>query len=91
MSGEWRKTQIRHILLAARSLRELDASQVLAVKARIELDLRIGSAFTRFLTLLLQSLPELSNTVVSYGNHLYSGSATNICRVLSVSHTWFCS
>lgn len=53
---------------AARSLIELDERQANAVAARIELDLRIGAAFTRLLTLQLQNLhSSLDKQVISYG------------------------
>jgi DNA topoisomerase-3 len=39
-----------------------------AVSARIDLDLRIGAAFTRLTTMTLQNrAPELANSVISYG------------------------
>lgn len=66
-----------HILSAARRLVALDEKQVDAVNARIELDLRIGYAFTRFLTLNLRPLGgPMSKLTLSYGksesdaNHL---------------------
>jgi DNA topoisomerase IA len=58
----------RHILNAARNLVMLDEKQVNAVAARIELDLRIGYAFTRFLSNNLKSMGEpLASLVISYG------------------------
>lgn len=61
-------TTPRHILSAARRLTALDDRQVDAVSARIELDLRIGYAFTRFLTLNLRPLGgPLSKLTLSYG------------------------
>ncbi|KAL2263221.1 hypothetical protein VTK26DRAFT_7715 [Humicola hyalothermophila] len=58
-----------HILSAARRLVELDEKQVDAVSARIELDLRIGYAFTRFLTLNLRLLGgPMSQLTISYGS-----------------------
>ncbi|KAK4106616.1 prokaryotic type I DNA topoisomerase [Parathielavia hyrcaniae] len=58
-----------HILTAARRLVALDDKQVDAVSARIELDLRIGYAFTRFLTLNLRPLGgPLSQLTLSYGS-----------------------
>ncbi|WPJ63553.1 hypothetical protein SMAC4_00168 [Sordaria macrospora] len=58
-----------HILSAARRPVPLDERQAEAVAARIELDLRIGSAFTRFLTLSLQRLGgPLDGLVLSYGS-----------------------
>ncbi|CAH1767113.1 3439_t:CDS:10 [Entrophospora sp. SA101] len=47
----------------------LDMNQSDAVDARIELDLRIGAAFTRYQTLSIQHLfPELQKQVISYGS-----------------------
>ncbi|KAL2107774.1 hypothetical protein VUR80DRAFT_4763 [Thermomyces stellatus] len=58
-----------HILSAARRLVSLDEKQVNAVDARIELDLRIGFAFTRFLTNSLRPLGgPLVERVLSYGS-----------------------
>ncbi|KAL2868656.1 DNA topoisomerase 3 [Aspergillus lucknowensis] len=62
-------TERAHILNAARSLGDLDERQANAVAARIELDLRIGAAFTRLLTLQLQPLHDsLQNHTISYGS-----------------------
>ncbi|KAJ1952412.1 DNA topoisomerase, partial [Linderina pennispora] len=53
---------------AMQSPRELDMQLVAAVEARTELDLRIGSALTRFQTLRLQSRFEpIKDRLVSYG------------------------
>jgi hypothetical protein len=53
---------------AARNPIDLDDRQVDAVAARIELDLRIGYAFTRFQTKLIQALGgPLAEAMVSYG------------------------
>ncbi|SPO00529.1 related to DNA topoisomerase III [Cephalotrichum gorgonifer] len=58
-----------HILSAARRLVTLDERQVSAVNARIELDLRIGFAFTRFITISLRTLGgPLVEKVLSYGS-----------------------
>ncbi|KAM0483260.1 hypothetical protein ACHAPX_002710 [Trichoderma viride] len=58
-----------HVLTAARRLVELDEKQVNAVSARIELDLRIGYAFTRFITNNLKHLGgPLAELVLSYGS-----------------------
>jgi DNA topoisomerase-3 len=58
----------RHILHAARNPIDLDDRQVDAVSARIELDLRIGYAFTRFQTKLIQPLGgALADAMISYG------------------------
>ncbi|CAI4211807.1 unnamed protein product [Parascedosporium putredinis] len=57
-----------HVLSAARHLVMLDERQVHAVEARIELDLRIGFAFTRFITNSLRALGgPLEDKVLSYG------------------------
>lgn len=57
-----------HVLNAARHLVMLDEKQVNAVSARIELDLRIGYAFTRFLSNNLKSMGEpLTAMTLSYG------------------------
>ena len=61
-----------HILQAAQRLTPLDEKQVDAVNARIELDLRIGFAFTRFLTTGLRVLGgPLAELVLSYGRKIY--------------------
>ncbi|RDW83380.1 DNA topoisomerase [Coleophoma crateriformis] len=58
-----------HILQAARNPIDLDDRQVNAVATRIELDLRIGYAFTRFQTNLLRTLGgPLAEAMISYGS-----------------------
>ncbi|KAJ2897379.1 DNA topoisomerase [Zalerion maritima] len=58
-----------HIMQAVSRLGELDYKQVAAVAARMELDLRTGYAFTRFLTLGLRPLGgPLSGNTISYGS-----------------------
>ncbi|KAI1402226.1 prokaryotic type I DNA topoisomerase [Hypoxylon fuscum] len=58
-----------HIMNASRNLVNLDQKQVNAVASRIELDLRIGYAFTRFLTLNLRTLGgPLAELMLSYGS-----------------------
>lgn len=53
---------------ASRNLIDLDLRQVNAVASRIELDLRIGYAFTRFLTTSLRVLGgPFQNLLLSYG------------------------
>lgn len=53
---------------AIRSLRPIHMGMVDAVVARSELDLRLGAAFTRFQTLLMQSKYSDVGGVVSYGS-----------------------
>ena len=56
------------MIRAAQNPINLDERQVNAVAARIELDLRIGLAFTRFTTLTLQVLGgDVRERVLSYG------------------------
>ncbi|KAI1313657.1 DNA topoisomerase [Xylaria venustula] len=58
-----------HIISASKNLINLDHKQVNAVASRIELDLRIGYAFTRFLTISLRSLGgPFQNLLLSYGS-----------------------
>ncbi|KAK2747050.1 DNA topoisomerase [Onygenales sp. PD_40] len=62
-------TERAHVLQAAANPIELDECQANAVAARIELDLRIGAAFTRLQTLQLKSLGGvLEDRVISYGS-----------------------
>jgi DNA topoisomerase-3 len=56
-----------HIIRAAQHPVDLDARQAAAVSARIELDLRIGAAFTRWQTMLLQNINGLEEKLLSYG------------------------
>ncbi|ODA80100.1 hypothetical protein RJ55_03058 [Drechmeria coniospora] len=58
-----------HVLSAARRLVNLDQNQINAVSTRIELDLRIGYAFTRFITNSLRTLGgPLAELTLSYGS-----------------------
>ncbi|KAG5519345.1 hypothetical protein PMAC_001970 [Pneumocystis sp. 'macacae'] len=57
-----------HILKAAHQPFNIDQKQVNAVAARIEFDLRVGSAFTRFQTLSLQNFEPLAKEIISYGS-----------------------
>ena len=60
-----------HVLQAARAPVELDDNQANAVAARIELDLRIGAAFTRLQTLQLQAVVSaLRDKIISYGKSI---------------------
>lgn len=59
----------RHVIQAAQAPIDMDERQVNAVSARIELDLRIGAAFTRMQTLELQRLSgNLKDQTISYGS-----------------------
>ena len=53
---------------AINNLVEPDKKVSDAVDVRQELDLRIGAAFTRFQTMRLQRIPELSQMLISYGS-----------------------
>ena len=58
----------RHVIRAAQNPINLDERQVNAVAARVELDLRIGYAFSRFSTLTLQTMGgDLGDKTISYG------------------------
>lgn len=51
---------------------ELNWREAEAVDARMELDLRIGAAFTRFQTLTFQQrFRELKDRIISYGDDLW--------------------
>lgn len=64
-----------HILNAAKNLRDLDQKQVDAVSARIDLDLRTGYAFSRFLTTSLQRMGgPLQQATISYGMCITMGN-----------------
>ena len=57
-----------HVIQAAQRLVNLDDKQVDAVATRIELDLRIGYAFTRFMTNNLRPLGgPMGDIMLSYG------------------------
>ncbi|ETI22040.1 hypothetical protein G647_06111 [Cladophialophora carrionii CBS 160.54] len=67
--ARFNNTEKAHIVLAAHSPIDMDERQVSAVAARIELDLRIGSSFTRLQSLELQPLSDkLQDQVISYGS-----------------------
>jgi DNA topoisomerase III len=62
-------TERAHVIHAANHPIEIDSRQAKAVAARIELDLRIGAAFSRLQTLRLQDVsPQLADQVISYGS-----------------------
>ncbi len=67
----------------------LDYRQVAAVNARLELDLRIGAAFTRFQTMTLQRQIEMIGTekkLISYGIRSTFFCHPLIVRILSISN-----
>lgn len=67
--AKFSNTERAHVLHAANHPIDLDERQARAVAARIELDLRIGAAFTRLQTLRLQGLsPQLADKTISYGS-----------------------
>ena len=86
----------RQIHNAAQHPVELDKRQADAVEARMILDLKVGAAFTRLQTLILQSQVQQvaqSEGVVSYGTVLCefpSGWVDISSRSLSIPYTWFC-
>ncbi|XRM38142.1 DNA topoisomerase [Aspergillus tubingensis] len=80
-------TEKAHVLHAARSLIELDDLQANAVAARIELDLRIGAAFTRLQTLQLKPLSAaLEDTIISYGSCQFPTLGFVVDRYLRVKN-----
>jgi DNA topoisomerase-3 len=61
----------REVFRAWQNLAYPNEKDSLAVDVRMELDLKIGAAFTRFQTKRLQSkFSGLQGDVISYGNHL---------------------
>ena len=85
---------IRQIHHAAQHPVELDRRQADAVEARILLDLKVGAAFTRLQTLILQGrVPQIEaeKSVVSYGqlNSWYLHPIWPLSlRPMSVSNPW---
>lgn len=67
--AKFSNTERNHVVQAANNPINIDERQANAVAARIELDLRIGAAFTRMQCLQLQNLTEkLKDTLLSYGS-----------------------
>ncbi|KAI1931477.1 DNA topoisomerase [Ophidiomyces ophidiicola] len=67
--AKFSNTEKAHVMRAAKNPINLDERLANAVAARIELDLRIGAAFTRLLTLQLGTLGDpLSKRLISYGS-----------------------
>jgi len=63
-----------------RNLGALDVRQSDAVDARIELDLRIGAAFTRFQSLTLNRFADLQGKTISYGTRAALLSRRGLAR-----------
>jgi DNA topoisomerase-3 len=65
-------TLLRHVIQASQNPIQLDDAQANAVAARIELDLRLGAAFTRMQTLALQNMIPVQGDergkLISYGS-----------------------
>lgn len=67
--AQFSNTERAHVIRAAQNPVNLDERQANAVAARMEIDLRLGAAFTRFQTLCLQNMgEELQDRIISYGS-----------------------
>ncbi|KAJ5095670.1 hypothetical protein NUU61_005026 [Penicillium alfredii] len=85
--AKFSNTERAHVLRAAREPIELDEYQANAVAARIELDLRIGAAFTRLQTLQLQAVvAALKERVISYGSCQFPTLGFVVDRYLRVQN-----
>ncbi|KAJ5888423.1 hypothetical protein N7495_008464 [Penicillium taxi] len=85
--AKFSNTERAHVLRAAREPVELDNFQANAVAARIELDLRIGAAFTRLQTLQLQNTVEnLKDKIISYGSCQFPTLGFVVDRYLRVKN-----
>ena len=76
---------------AAQNPINLDERQVNAVAARVELDLRIGYAFSRFSTLTLQTMGgDLADKTISYGKseNIFCVTCTDIIQDLANFQPW---
>ncbi|KAJ5724150.1 DNA topoisomerase 3 [Penicillium malachiteum] len=85
--AKFSNTERAHVLQAARQPVELDEYQANAVAARIELDLRIGAAFTRLQTLQLQAVVSvLKDKIISYGSCQFPTLGFVVDRYLRVQN-----
>ncbi|KAJ5735102.1 DNA topoisomerase 3 [Penicillium malachiteum] len=85
--AKFSNTERAHVLQAARQPVELDEYQANAVAARIELDLRIGAAFTRLQTLQLQAVTSiLKDKIISYGSCQFPTLGFVVDRYLRVQN-----
>ncbi|KAJ6092741.1 hypothetical protein N7486_008030 [Penicillium sp. IBT 16267x] len=85
--AKFSNTERAHVLRAAREPVDLDEDQANAVSARIELDLRIGAAFTRLQTLQLQAVAAvLKEKVISYGSCQFPTLGFVVDRYLRVQN-----
>ncbi|KAF2758064.1 DNA topoisomerase III [Pseudovirgaria hyperparasitica] len=78
-----------HVIQAAGNPVDLDERQVQAVAARIELDFRLGTAFTRMQTLALKPLVEQADPgykVISYGSCQFPTLGFVVDRYLRVKN-----
>ncbi|KAI3635292.1 hypothetical protein MIR68_006858 [Amoeboaphelidium protococcarum] len=69
MRARFSVVQRREILKAINQLHQIDVPMSESVDARMELDLRIGAAFTRFQTMILSpQFADLQDQIISYGS-----------------------
>ncbi|KAJ5550932.1 DNA topoisomerase type IA domain 2 [Penicillium sp. DV-2018c] len=85
--AKFSNTESAHVRRAALEPVNLDEYQANAVAARIELDLRIGAAFTRLQTLQLQTVvATLNEKVISYGSCQFPTLGFVVDRYLRVKN-----
>ncbi|KAJ5789651.1 uncharacterized protein N7518_006662 [Penicillium psychrosexuale] len=85
--AKFSNTERAHVRRAALEPVNLDEYQASAVSARIELDLRIGAAFTRLQTLQLQTVvAALKEKVISYGSCQFPTLGFVVDRYLRVQN-----
>ncbi|KAJ5748455.1 uncharacterized protein N7511_010151 [Penicillium nucicola] len=85
--AKFSNTESAHVRRAALQPVNLDDYQANAVAARIELDLRIGAAFTRLQTLQLQAVvAALKDKVISYGSCQFPTLGFVVDRYLRVQN-----